>query len=824
MAAELPITRADELGRLDGWLDQASARCLVGAIAGDAGIGKTTLLAAARTRALARGFTVLATQGRQADAELGFASLLTLLRPVERALDELAGDAAPDVRAALALGRGPGDPVGVHLGVFRILANLSARAPLLVAIDDAEHIDSATATALSFALGRLDADPVCALIASGDPPRDPLSSLRAESLSLDPLDDPALAAVVRERVELDAGVLQQVVRLACGNPLAALELAGSLTPAERAARAPFPPVPRPTAAVLHGFESRLAGVSEAARRALAVVAADDLGEIAVIAAALAQLGEAEAGLTEAEAAGLIERDATRVRLAHPLLRAVAYHQVAPASRRAAHRALAVSLGRPEQAAARAWQLAAAADGPDEGAAAALTLVAGDALRRGGPASAARTLERAAELSPEPHAAQHRLAQAVGLWARSDRPRALEVAARLGPPNDPDVAAMTYEALGRVGPAGSDEAGPRFAALRAEEALDRSELERAARLARACVDDGDPAASQLASAVLVDMGLQADVDVGAQPLGEGEFAAHAWRAARLARVRAGWLDDPGAAADDRASLLAKGRIHLLQGRARAAADLLRPLVELTDDDDAALLMATAELLVGRNTFAAVLAPRIEALEGRGAMRSAAEGWWLLGRANGSGEALQRAASLSPALYGADAVSDLVMSGQRDSARRLATQLGADASGGPLVQARTRRALAVAGIEPPAFLEALALCDDHGLVVEALEVLRARGAFDEVRARARLTDVRLFDGPVVPSLERTDLRSRLSAAEMRVAEAIAGGLTNRQASEALFLSIKTVDFHLQQIYRKLGIRSRTQLAVLVSQDGQAPLEVG
>jgi DNA-binding NarL/FixJ family response regulator len=57
---------------------------------------------------------------------------------------------------------------------------------------------------------------------------------------------------------------------------------------------------------------------------------------------------------------------------------------------------------------------------------------------------------------------------------------------------------------------------------------------------------------------------------------------------------------------------------------------------------------------------------------------------------------------------------------------------------------------------------------------------------------------------------EISAALSAAEMRVAEAVASGLTNREAAAQLYLSVKTVDFHLQAIYRKLAIRSRTELA--------------
>ena len=51
--------------------------------------------------------------------------------------------------------------------------------------------------------------------------------------------------------------------------------------------------------------------------------------------------------------------------------------------------------------------------------------------------------------------------------------------------------------------------------------------------------------------------------------------------------------------------------------------------------------------------------------------------------------------------------------------------------------------------------------------------------------------------------------LTASERRVAEMAADGLTNREVAQALFLSEKTVEGHLGQVYRKLGIRTRSQL---------------
>lgn len=51
-------------------------------------------------------------------------------------------------------------------------------------------------------------------------------------------------------------------------------------------------------------------------------------------------------------------------------------------------------------------------------------------------------------------------------------------------------------------------------------------------------------------------------------------------------------------------------------------------------------------------------------------------------------------------------------------------------------------------------------------------------------------------------------RLSEAERRVALAVAAGMSNKEAASTLFLSVKTVEFHLGKIFRKAGVRSRTE----------------
>ena len=61
-------------------------------------------------------------------------------------------------------------------------------------------------------------------------------------------------------------------------------------------------------------------------------------------------------------------------------------------------------------------------------------------------------------------------------------------------------------------------------------------------------------------------------------------------------------------------------------------------------------------------------------------------------------------------------------------------------------------------------------------------------------------------VGPSSRATELTS----SEQRVAELAASGMSNREIAAALFISLKTVEVNLYRVYRKLDVRSRTQLS--------------
>jgi DNA-binding CsgD family transcriptional regulator len=59
-------------------------------------------------------------------------------------------------------------------------------------------------------------------------------------------------------------------------------------------------------------------------------------------------------------------------------------------------------------------------------------------------------------------------------------------------------------------------------------------------------------------------------------------------------------------------------------------------------------------------------------------------------------------------------------------------------------------------------------------------------------------------------REPVSDQLTAQELQVALHVAEGATNREAAAALFVSPKTVESHLGHVYRKLGVRSRTELS--------------
>jgi hypothetical protein len=433
------VGRDEELGRVRDLLEAARggvAGPLV--VSGEAGIGKTTLLAAADE--LADGFTCLWARGVESEAALGHAALLELLSPVRDRLADLPPAQAEALAAAL--GWGPagasGDRYLVAAATLSLLAATAQPAPVLVLVDDLQWVDRESAAALLFAARRLHHDAVAFLFAVRTGSRPPasleglpvlalagLAPRHAAGLLPDPLPDPVMARLV-ERTR--------------GNPLALKEVASRLTPAQLVGAAPLPD-PLPVGAHLElVYEPLLAGLSAPAWRAVLLCAAGPEGANAGLVGALVQDGlDAGAAIDEAEERGILVRDGGSVSFRHPLLRSAAWRLATPAQRRVAHLALAGALPGEAARAVRTWHLAEAAGGPDDALADELAAVAEEDRTRRGFAAASAALERAALLTTDPGRAAERLAAAVvDTFLAGDVERTRTLAARVldGPAGRP----------------------------------------------------------------------------------------------------------------------------------------------------------------------------------------------------------------------------------------------------------------------------------------------------------------------------------------------------------------------------------------------------
>ena len=168
------VGRDEELGAVAGFLDAVDE--LPGAIVlrGEAGIGKTALWLAGVDAAAARGYRIFSSRPSEAETGYSFAGLADLLgEAVGDVLSELPPIQQRALEAALLLGEtdARADDRAVAAAFLAALRLLAARGPLCVAVDDAQWLDAASVAAITFAVGRLDHEPVGALLAvRGDAP------------------------------------------------------------------------------------------------------------------------------------------------------------------------------------------------------------------------------------------------------------------------------------------------------------------------------------------------------------------------------------------------------------------------------------------------------------------------------------------------------------------------------------------------------------------------------------------------------------------------------------------------------------------------------
>src|SRR5689334_7600180 len=429
------IGRDAGLARLRALVDPVPLSSQVLLVTGEAGMGKTVLLADAAERARRTGMRVLSVTGRESESRLAFAGLHQLLRPVLSSAVGLPGRQAQALSGALGLTADPGapDPLLAGVAVLTLLSDLSERSPVLVVADDAHWLDRSSLDVLAFVGSRLDAERVVLLVgARGQAPPSGFDRGFPE-LHLEPLSAPDADRLLDGQPRPPRGRARaQVLAQAAGNPMALIELAKVIAEDPAASRRwaaePLPLTDRLTAVLT----SRFATLPEQTQAALLLAAVGDNPDLN--AAARHGAGPDARALAPAEQRGLIKIDRTGLRFSHPLVRSAIYHSAPFARRAAAHRELASALD--DQPDRRAWHLAAAALHPDEHVASLLEATATQAQRRGGAAAAAQALERAAELSPDPEDQARRLAAAAsaavptgqGDWVQDLATRALALTA------------------------------------------------------------------------------------------------------------------------------------------------------------------------------------------------------------------------------------------------------------------------------------------------------------------------------------------------------------------------------------------------------------
>ncbi|MGY1802493.1 AAA family ATPase [Blastococcus sp. SYSU D00922] len=875
-------------------------------LVGEVGIGKSTLLEDAATRAT--GMRVLRATGTESEAEVPFGGLLQLLRPALVHLDRIPAPQADALASALALRPGTGgDRFAVGAATLSLLSRFAEDQPLALLVDDAHLLDQPSAQALVFAARRLTADPVVLLAAVREGHGSPFLEAGLPVLRLGGLSPAAAGELITSAgVRPGAAAVARLHEATGGNPLALLELTDD--PDALDALPPEAPLPVPTR-LARAFARRADRLSGRARTALLVAGAAG-GDLALVARACALLGVDPAALEEAEAADLVSLAGGAVTFRHNLVRSALWAEAAPVARRAAHRALAAALP-PDDVDRRAWHLGEAALGPDEETAGVLERAAARARERGAHAVAASVSERAARLSPDPAdvarclvsaaesawragaggQADALLAQAAGLpQSPALRVRATglrgTVAARTGSVEQardalttaatesaataPDTAVLLLAEAIQACFYLADTAGAAETAARLDALVGRTTTDQAGWLAdvargiagvltgsggpdriRRALREVDPTGPlirepRLAPCLVLGVLFLRESGTGRELVGAAVDAARErsdlgvlphllFLVGRDAATQEGWAAaevdyaegialarETGASSDLAACLAGLAWLEARQGREAECRAHAAEAAQISGPAHLALFqvwslaaLGDLELGLGRPEAALAHFERLDALLGRLRLDDVdlspapelAETLLRLGRveearAQAGAYAARAAAKGQPwALARAARSLGMTCADDRDADRHVAAAL--EHSRRTLDPFELARAQLSAGAR-------LRRSRRRG---EAREHLRAAlAAFDRLGAVpwADQAAAELRATGETAQRRRGSTTEDLTPQELRIATMLAAGRTTREAAAALFLSPKTVEYHLRHVYIKLGITSRPELA--------------
>lgn len=412
------LEREGEVAAIEGLLDAArEGRGNLALIEGEAGVGKSSLLALAAEQAGGREMLVLRSRGGENERGFAYGIIRQLFEGqiAEQGGDErfagAAGLCAPVFD--LTIDRGGTDRLAIQHGIYWLTADLAATQPLVVVIDDAQWADAASLQALSYVAHRLEDLPLAVILgirtAEPDAPYDLIEPLRREPhahvLAPAALSLEAAADLGREQLGADASdAFLGACHEACGgNPFLLGELLRRLAESEIS----------PTDA---NASSVTEHASEGAARSILLRLhrlGDDAIEFARAVAVLEQSAEAEligalSGLDHEALVVTGERliearlleDGWPMSFVHPLIRRAIYDEISAPRRAAMHRTAATRLEElgapPGVSAAHLMQVPPAGDAD---AAATLRAAAKDARARGAPDAAASYLRRAMSEPP-----------------------------------------------------------------------------------------------------------------------------------------------------------------------------------------------------------------------------------------------------------------------------------------------------------------------------------------------------------------------------------------------------------------------------------------
>lgn len=397
---------------------------------GRPGAGKTALL---RDTARCADALVLRAQGVESESKLPFAALHQLLRPLVDHLGRLPEPQADAFRSAFGMQRreaGTPDRFLVSVATLGVLSAAAEERLVLCLVDDAQWLDDASTSALTFVARRLDLERIAMIfsVRQGDTPGFDGGGLRV--LPVGGLDHASGGALLSDRAGMPVSpdVVARLVDETAGNALALAELPSMLTPEQLSGRQPLQSPLHLPGGVEGAFLQRVRRLPVTTQTLLLVAATDTTRRVAAILQAAETLGVSADSLDAAERAELVEVRGEQLDFRHPLVRSAVYQGATTRERRQSHQALASVLDGDVEIERRAWHRAAAAFGPDDDLVADLEAAAAHATARGGYEAACAALERAADLTAEREPRAQRLAAAArNAWRSGQLRHAQELA-------------------------------------------------------------------------------------------------------------------------------------------------------------------------------------------------------------------------------------------------------------------------------------------------------------------------------------------------------------------------------------------------------------